>query len=79
MSVSDEEFIEFFKMHGATGTAKKLQLTIRSVFERRRRLEKRLNIKLIPPSEEAKKYKSIIIFLNVNNNNLYKILILNKL
>ena len=60
MSVSDEEFIEFFKMHGATGTAKKLQLTLRSVFERRRRLEKRLNIKLIPPSEEAKKYKSII-------------------
>lgn len=56
----DDDFAEIFRQHGATGTAKRLGLTVSAVNKRRQSIERRLGVKLAvgaptlpPPAEYA--------------------------
>jgi predicted phosphodiesterase len=51
-SCTDEEFIELFQNKGATETARTLNITVRNVLTRRRRIEKRMGISLLTPGSD---------------------------
>ena len=44
---SEDEFIHLLAAHGATSTAKKLDITVRSVYRRKKRIEERDGLKLL--------------------------------
>lgn len=50
---SEDEFIDLFRNFGARGTATRLGLSERSVYERRRNIERMTGIELKPPSPKA--------------------------
>jgi len=50
---SDAEFIKLFEGQGAAETARRLKINTRQAYERRSRLEKRLNRKIYSPGTMA--------------------------
>ncbi|MCK5013228.1 MAG: metallophosphoesterase [Candidatus Omnitrophica bacterium] len=49
--VEDDEFIQLFKLHGASGTAERTQSDIRGVYKRRKRLENKYQTRIIGPNQ----------------------------
>lgn len=54
-SCSDQDFIDMFRAHGGSETARLLQINESKVYTRRRRLEKKYGIEIIPPIQQLKK------------------------
>lgn len=50
---SDKEFIEIFNKNGAAETARLLDINVRAVYQRRRRLEKTYGIPIIGPNDRS--------------------------
>jgi hypothetical protein len=54
---SDEDFIQFFSQDGARTLADKLGIKEREIYRRRRRIENRYDIKILPPSAVGDGFK----------------------
>ena len=52
-NISDQDFIAMFKEHGPYETSRRIGVTVRPVFDRRSRLERKYNISITGPSHGA--------------------------